>query len=319
LLCGSKGEVLYRALSDRFFGASGTSDFKRCSNSSCGLIWLDPAPLPEDLHLAYQEYFTHAKRQGRAEVAERLRELLYRCYLAAGTLPAALVGLGTAKSKMANMFLGDLDPGKLLDVGCGDGLFLSRMRALHWSVDGVDFDPKAIENAKLQFGLDLHHGDLFAVRFPENTFDAVTLSHVIEHVPDPMALLEEVRRILKPGARVVLTTPNAGSFGHHKFREYWFGLDPPRHLQVFSMNSLRELARRGRLRVVQATTTAANADIFFGASLSIQSAGNDRVKTQPPPNLLRTVKSVWWQYQEHLALGSRPDWGEEAVLVAVKE
>jgi SAM-dependent methyltransferase len=160
---------------------------------------------------------------------------------------------------------------------------------------------------------------LFSARFSEHTFDAVTLSHVIEHVPDPLGLLVEVRRILKPGARIVLTTPNSRSLGHQKFREFWFGLDPPRHLQIFTPASLQELARRVRLNHVQAFTTAANADIFIGASLSIQSAGGRQLPPQPPPNLMRTLRSVWGQYRQHLALGAMPECGEEAVLVALKE
>jgi ubiquinone/menaquinone biosynthesis C-methylase UbiE len=319
LLCGGKGEPLYQSLSDRLFGAPGTSDFKQCPNKTCGLIWLDPAPSPQDLHLAYRNYFTHERPQEVTDAAEEWREFLYRCYQNLASLPAALVGLQSAKRKLATMFLEDLPPGKLLDVGCGDGVFLSRMRAAHWAVDGVDFDPKAIENARLRYGLDLHHGDLLALRLPENSFDAVTLSHVIEHVPDPVALLQEVRRILKPGARTVITTPNNGSLGHLKFGQYWFGLDPPRHLFLFSPNSLNELARLALLKPLHVNSTAANADIFLGGSFSIQSASDHRIKPQPSLSMLRTVKAVWWQYQEHFALSSRPHCGEEAVLIATKD
>src|SRR5262249_43052026 len=131
-------------------------------------------------------------------------------------------------------------------------------------------------------------------------------------------LLCEVLRILKPGGRAVLTTPNSDSLGHQKFRECWFGLDPPRHLQVFSVTTLQELARRAGFKVSRAFSTAANADIFIGASFSIQSARGRTGEPHPPPNLLRTVKCVWWQYREHVGLGSRPNGGEEVVVAAAK-
>src|SRR6185369_11326195 len=88
LLCGSKGELLYRSLPDRLFGAPGTSDFKRCPNPDCGLLWLDPKPLAEDLHLAYKQYFTHANPEGRTTVTARFREFLYHCYQTGSSLPA---------------------------------------------------------------------------------------------------------------------------------------------------------------------------------------------------------------------------------------
>jgi SAM-dependent methyltransferase len=185
-------------------------------------------------------------------------------------------------------------------------------------VDGIDFDAKAIESAKFKYGLTLRHGELQAARFPEGRFDAVTLSHVIEHVPDPVALLSEVRRILKPGGHLVLTTPNSRSLGHQTLRAYWFGLDQPRHLQVFSLSALRELGRRANLEVTEVFSTAARADIFIGASLAIRDAPDHRSQHVPPPNFGRALKAALSQYREHLLLPSKPDCGEEAVLICAK-
>jgi SAM-dependent methyltransferase len=316
-LCGTAGSYLYRGLVDSFFDAPGKWDFKQCPKS-CGLIWLDPRPVDQDLHLAYQRYFTHGGGDEKLNAAARLRNFLYQGYRAAAVLPQAVTGLRKSKIQMERMFLEDLAPGKLLDVGCGDGIFLNRMQKLGWTVDGLDVDSKAIENAKSRYGLSVHQGDLSRVRFPDNSFDAVTLSHVIEHVPNPLALLLEVRRIAKPGARLVLTTPNNSSFGHQKFQTAWLGLDPPRHLHIFSLPSLRQLGLLADLRILSVSSTAVNADIFIGGSLSIRSASDRRTNYEPPPNLSRLLKSVWAQYREHFALPAHPDGGEEAVLVCAK-
>jgi 2-polyprenyl-3-methyl-5-hydroxy-6-metoxy-1,4-benzoquinol methylase len=192
------------------------------------------------------------------------------------------------------------------------------MHQADWSVDGVDFDAKAIATASSKYGLNLRHGDLASAHFPDGTFDAVTLSHVIEHVPDPVALLGEVRRVLKPGGRMVVTTPNCESYGHREFKEHWFGLDAPRHLHIFSPQTLSEAGRRAGFRVLKAASTAASADIFFGASYSIRNAPGHQTSHEPPPNLLRVLRAAGWQYREHFALRHDPCCGEEALLIGVK-
>ncbi len=222
-LCGSEGKVRYTNLVDRLFNAPGTWVLKECCGPACGLLWLDPTPLSEDLPLAYQKYFTHEPGK-RASQSGRIRGLLYQGYQVASTVPATLTGLQKAKNHLRQMFLTDLKPGRLLDVGCGDGVFLDRMRKEGWAVDGVDFDEHAIENAKLKYGLKLWHGDLHSAHFQADSFDAITLSHVIEHVTNPGELMVELKRILKPGGRVVLTTPNSAGLGHRKFQSYWWGL-----------------------------------------------------------------------------------------------
>ena len=108
-------------------------------------------------------------------------------------------------------------------------------------MEGVDFDARAIHRAKAKFGLELHVGDLKSAGFQGAYFDAITLSHVLEHVPDPIALLVEVRRLLRPGGRMIVTTPNPASLGHQLYRSHWFGLDAPRHLWLFTLSALQRL------------------------------------------------------------------------------
>src|SRR4051794_30542524 len=79
-LCKAAGTPLYKDLKDFFFDVSGTWNLKQCSEKTCGLIWLDPMPLPEDLHLAYQNYFTHSEWESEPGWGARLRSILYKCY-----------------------------------------------------------------------------------------------------------------------------------------------------------------------------------------------------------------------------------------------
>jgi 2-polyprenyl-3-methyl-5-hydroxy-6-metoxy-1,4-benzoquinol methylase len=317
-LCGSEGSPLYSGLSDPYFGATGLWSHKKCPNPKCGLIWLDPAPITEDLYLAYQSYFTHGTQDGVPSLGSRIRGLCYSAYQSLHKIPATVFGLGTAKAEITSMFLGDMKPGKLLDVGCGDGKYLNRMRPLGWSVEGVDFDSKAVANAKVQYGLDLHCGNLQDANFSSEMFDAVTMSHVIEHLPEPLVLLKEIQRILKPGGRLVVTTPNSDSLGHQKFGSYWFGIDPPRHLKIYSPRTLRICAEKLGFKSIRTLTSAANADIFLGGSFSIRDSADHRTSAQPAPNPLRIAKTILLQYREHSKLSSNPDLGEEVALICCK-
>jgi SAM-dependent methyltransferase len=83
-------------------------------------------------------------------------------------------------------------------------------------------------------------------------YDVITLSHVIEHVHDPSALLRAIYRMLRPGGLLWLETPNLDSLGHARFGRNWRGLEPPRHLLLFSVDSLKfALAQAGFTRLRQ--------------------------------------------------------------------
>lgn len=223
LLCGQEGEALYSDLQDRLFGAAGLWNTRRCPNKYCGLIWLDPMPVASELWKAYGTYYTHNVRDKTARV-DFLRQI-YRGVRRRQWLKKVQLVYGTAQ-------------GVLLDVGCGSGEGLASFRELGWQVQGLDFDENAVNTAR-KLGLDIRCGALEEQAFPEATFDVVNLSHVVEHLPNPIRTLVECRRILKPGGRLVVFTPNSACLGHRLFGRHWRGLEPPRHLHVFSMNSMR--------------------------------------------------------------------------------
>ena len=100
------------------------------------------------------------------------------------------------------------DRGRLLDVGSGNGLFLHQMKRLGGAVAGVELDGRAASVARAKFGLEVFEGPLEEATFPDEYFDAITMNHVIEHVLDPVGLLKECRRVLRPGGKLVVTTLN---------------------------------------------------------------------------------------------------------------
>ncbi len=321
-LCGNKGKVLHPNMQDRMSAIQGNWPIRQCANPDCGLCWLDPSPVESDIARFYTNYYTHDQSASKRWFIVPLYSLFYTGYRMANYLPSVYLGLSKAKSQIQHMFLQDLKPGKLLDVGCGNGSFVYRMHKLGWSATGIDFDSKAIENAraKSEDGLTFLSTDLSGARFPDNSFDAVTMSHVIEHVPDPVGLLAESRRILREGGRLVVTTPNVESLGHEKFQDCWSGLDSPRHLRIFSLSALKECARRAGFNIMSASTSAAHADGLIAISFGFEEAKAKKSYYQMKIqlNFLRGLRSLFLQYKEAWLLRHNPECGEEAVLVCEK-
>jgi SAM-dependent methyltransferase len=118
--------------------------------------------------------------------------------------------VGERRSHLFRRFLARAGPpGKLLDVGCGYGFFLKLAQDRGWEVVGVDLDPQAVSYASDRLEVKALCGDLRGFRFEKGSFDLVTLWNVIECVPDPVALLLEVHRVLKPDGRLFIRTQNA--------------------------------------------------------------------------------------------------------------
>ncbi len=262
-LCGTGGEPLYEGLKDRLFNAPGKWNLKRCQNPECGLLWLDPMPLEEDIGMAYETYCTHAAPEDAPPPAppgalRRAAELCRSAYRAwrfnygddAGkplrwllALPILLSRIECDGLDIPLRYLAVSEKGRMLDVGCGDGSVLKLAQELGWNAEGVDVDAQAVDTARRK-GLSVRLGRLAEQRYPDESFDLVLMNHVIEHVHDPLGTLREIRRLLRVGGTLAVTTPNAGSWGHRHFGPNWLGLHPPQHLQIFTGNGLATLARR---------------------------------------------------------------------------
>jgi len=127
----------------------------------------------------------------------------------------------------------------LLDIGCGNTDFLPFANNLGWKVMGLDVDKGAV-NTALSKGLDVKLGGIETLK-KDDMFDMITLSHVIEHVYNPVELIQECYKHLKPGGKFWLETPNINSIGLNAYKEYWRGLEPPRHLILYNVTSLSKL------------------------------------------------------------------------------
>jgi 2-polyprenyl-3-methyl-5-hydroxy-6-metoxy-1,4-benzoquinol methylase len=263
---------------DGAFGAApGLWNLQRCLG--CEALYLDPRPDRASLHLAYRDYHTHAVTPPVDAFVARLRRALSNGYrnriFATETRPSLRVGaflMPLFSARAAHIRKEDRGLGRagapgmrVLDVGCGNGSFLAWARELGWECYGVEIDPVAADVAR-NLGVAILGSEVRELGTEyAGSFDAITLSHVIEHLYDPMEVLRQCWSLLKPGGSIWLETPNTDSLGYEVYGSHWRGLEAPRHLVLFNTASLR---------------------------WSLEHAGFERVRVLPPADLIEPMFAV---------------------------
>jgi SAM-dependent methyltransferase len=144
------------------------------------------------------------------------------------------------------------------------------MEGLGWRAQGLDPDSAALAGAR-EAGLSVTQGTLADLDAPEHAgaFYAITLSHVIEHLHDPAADMRRAHRLLRPGGLLWIATPNLEALGHRRFGRDWLGLDPPRHLVLFTRASLERLLRSAGFEPLAPPPPAPSAWPMFSQSAAI--------------------------------------------------
>lgn len=156
--------------------------------------------------------------------------------------------------------LSGLEPGRILDIGCGDGTFL-RYLPHQWDRFGYETSEPGraqMKADKIPF-LDIYSSEAKAF---EKSFDVITLWQSFEHIPDPSEVLTAARRLLKPGGRLFISVPNFRSFQSRLFGARWFHLDPTRHLFHYSKDTLSKVLRQNGFEVSFATTFSLEYGVF---------------------------------------------------------
>jgi SAM-dependent methyltransferase len=216
--------TLFRG-SDRLYGTT-TKEFYVVECAGCHLIRLYPWPSPSELQQYYPRTYWFA-RDGDA--AGRLEEIYRRFVLRdhVGFVTGALRGLAA--------------PMTMLDVGCGGGLFPRLMSEKGYRAVGLDYSSQAAHVAWEVNGVPTVCGELPAAPFADQSFAAITMFHVLEHLYDPASYLQAAHRLLRPAGKLIVQVPNAASWQFLLFGENWNGLDVPRHLLDFRARDLDSL------------------------------------------------------------------------------
>lgn len=203
------------------------------------LGFLQAAEMPTETQL--RDYYAHYYRResGNYRKSYDARELAF--------LDAKIA----QRAALAQQIRGTATPGRFLDIGCGEGFALAWFRKAGWRVEGIDHSLAGIAAMNPELADSVMAGDLFALLGDRiaatGRYDLAWLTNVLEHVTDPVGLLERLRRLVVPGGVLAVTVPNDGSLYQEKLladghidERFWIAL--PDHLAYFTGDSLRATA-----------------------------------------------------------------------------
>ena len=169
-------------------------------------------------------------------------------------------GENAARSRRLFGLLGGAGRPRVLDVGCGRGLFLRALADRGCAVEGTELPGFAGGPGGPRFKV--HAGDLEDLRLPERAFDAVSIWHVLEHTRNPATTLRECARLLRPGGVLAIAVPNFGSLQRRMFGGRWFHLDLPRHRFHFSRRALASLLEGSGFSILSVSTFSAEQNLY---------------------------------------------------------
>jgi len=212
-------------LTDNRFGSGEEYCIVKCLN--CELLQTIPVPDPEQLKELYEAYYNFGGEKGTIYTSFRdvfFSSITYRFWMAIdGDISF-------------HLYLGQ---GRLLDVGCNEGRGLKIYQRNGYSAEGLELNERAAQNARMA-GCRVHTQTLEEFQ-PEKPYDIVVLSNVLEHASNPKNILDNVRRILKPGGHVWISCPNSQSWLRRLFGRSWINWHVPFHLFHFSSKTVSQL------------------------------------------------------------------------------
>jgi SAM-dependent methyltransferase len=237
---------------DLHYGIDGQWNYQRCRD--CRVVFLNPAPTALFLSSAYDDsYYSYQEFAAPKAWQTWLRR-------------AAGYNLGVTGDPVF------ASPGRILDIGCGSGEFLFRMKAAGWETHGVELSPKAVEIGNTRHGLNLQAGTLAQAALQPAYFDYVRLNHSFEHVLDPRETLTLIGNYLKPDGLLFIGVPNVDGLAARLFGRYWWNLGPPVHPFNYSKPTLTRLLAEHGFEIASFRTNSN----FAGILGSLQMALNDR-------------------------------------------
>jgi SAM-dependent methyltransferase len=222
-------------LTDRFFGTT-REQFPLFECSGCGLLFQDCARVADRLADFYPEGYWWESGEGvLSSLEHRYREWMVR----------------HDHVRFLRRVFPQPDGVRLLDIGCGSGLFVEQARAAGFEAWGLEAAERAVEIAHRGGNPWVMEGDesTLTAQSEDERFDVITLFHVLEHVAEPFKYLRRVQKLLRKPGHLVVQVPNRSSWQARVFGPRWYGLDCPRHLCNYSAYSVLYLLGRAGFRI----------------------------------------------------------------------
>ena len=227
--CGSNENKFLFNGKDRLHGKGGVFSYVKCSK--CGLVYMNPQIGMEELADFYpNDYAPHLSKSDKSKQSQKKMR---------------------KKSLLPEDVLQKLNENTmLLDVGCGSGKFLDETKKLtNTQVCGIDISKTAVDTAKQNFGLDIFHGTIAEAPYEDNSFDLITAWQYLEHIQNPLEVLSKINRLLKPNGICMIGIPSIDSMNAKLFKEKWYGLDCPRHLYLYTPETITKLMEKANFVV----------------------------------------------------------------------
>ncbi len=243
----------------------------KCKN--CGLQYLNPRPIKQQIGYYYSEdYYAHVPRKGKKpknknlflekwmDSKKNIRNLIRINFYNHPCNPGEdRKGLSSYKKILLWFFYLtyrsrlDIIPfsgeGKILDIGCGNGRYLTSLKKQGWQTYGIEQNPGASKYARDELHLTVTTGDLLDCKYQDKFFDVITMWHSLEHLYEPLPTLKETKRILRNDGLLVISVPNIDSFVAKIFKTYWYGLQLPIHLIAFTTDSITKMLDKAGFKV----------------------------------------------------------------------
>lgn len=285
-LCDAEKAKLAFTSTDIQFGGAEKFQFVKCTE--CGLYYMNPRPVADCIGRYYPgNYYSYSNAPDKrplgyswkpsgptTQVAVKQalsnQRVGYQIYRMLKLLKSAASRITPGVSQAIRLGSPVSEPGRILDIGCGAGQFLDSMKLAGWETWGIDISDDAARTAA-SHGHCTMQGDVTKVDLPANHFDAVRLWHTLEHVHEPVRVLEAARKCLKPGGSLIVGVPNVKSLPARWFGRYWMGWDIPRHMWAFSPTTLRRITEKSGYRVTGIWTYSM--PIMIGISLAWKRGG----------------------------------------------
>lgn len=240
-LCGSSDTDFLFDGKDRLYGCEGIFEYVKCKK--CGLVYMNPQVSIDGIRKIYpDDYAPHGSKKGHLhkgrnfQAAKLKNILLLRSFRNIRKQFLSNVKIVTSIRQKLNRQT------KLLDIGCGDGRFLNEIRnETDCQVYGVDISETAAKTAKESYAINIFNGPITKAPFLSKSFDIITAWWYLEHVTNPSEVLRKMYSLLKYDGYCIIGVPNIDSFNARIFKDKWYHLDCPRHLYIYSPDTITKL------------------------------------------------------------------------------
>lgn len=224
-------------------------NLKDCAK--CGFVYLENPPTYTDLEENFAWEKTSAAEEARRDAERPLAKRISRSF-------KHFRQKVLKRDKLTTLLFSHLEKGKVLDVGCGGGGVISRLPKERYIPYGIEISRalsmQADALAKARGGHVVQANAIAGMaHFGTDSMDAALLSGFLEHEVQPALLLKELRRVMKPGAPVIVKVPNYGCLNRSVRGAKWCGFRHPDHVNYFTTASLTKLAMACGFRVARCT------------------------------------------------------------------